>query len=124
MASKQPEIPTTVDLLEMVRALIAKEKGDGLPVSDYALGKYLGWSRSRISSYMTGRTALDDNGCQTVADTLNWPLETVLACIYFERSSKQENDSVTRAWQRLCQRVAVSVFPFFTGFFAVLAFFE
>ena len=124
MNAKAQKIPGTIDFLEMVRELISKEKKDGKPVSDYAVAKRLGMSPQRVSRYFSEVSTLDDQGCQTVADTLNWPLETVLACIYFERSSKQENDSVTRAWQRLCQRVAVSVFPFFTGLFAVLAFFE
>lgn len=123
MTTLQEGIPTTVDLLERVRALIYKEKTDGKPVSDYALGNYLGWSRSRISSYMTGRTTLDESGCQTVADVLNLPLETLLACVQLERATKQGNDTLSRAWERVCHRVAVGVFPFFIGLFSTFHFF-
>lgn len=120
MTVNAPVIPTTVDLLNDVKALISKEKLDGGECSDGRLAREMGWSRARVSSYMTRRTSLDNDACQTVAKALGWPLETVLACIALERAQRAEDDIVARAWARICQRVAVGVGPFFIGFFAVI----
>lgn len=120
MSRKLGHIPTTVDLLEEVRALIAKEKGDGMPVTDYRVAKHLGMSTQRISRYFNGLNTLDDEGCAIVAQALDYPLETVLACVYLERSKRQEqDDTVTQAWQRICQRVAMGAVCFCVGFSSV-----
>lgn len=107
----------------MIRSLISEEHFLGGEVTDYRLAKELGWNPTRISRYVNGQSVLDDDACQTVAKVLAWPLETVLACIYLERSKRLQNDNVTSAWERICQRVAVGVVPFFCGFFGVIHFF-
>lgn len=119
MADNFETIPSTKDLVEQARLLISKKKYGGAAVTDYRLAKELGWDSRRISRYLLGQSTLDDEGCQTLADVLDLPLETVLTCIYFERANKAGNDTVSRAWQRICQSVAFSVVPFFAGFFLV-----
>lgn len=115
MSKKERDIPTTSDFLEMVRELISKEKGDGQPVSDYAMAKYLGFSPQRIYKLLDGQGGLDDQGCERVAEVLELPLETVLACVYLERSRRSENDTLSRAWERVCQSVAPSLAPAVIG---------
>lgn len=113
-------IPTTLDFLEEVRALISKERADGKPVSDYAVAKRLGWKSGRFYNYTSGNSTFDDGACAVIAQTLDYPLETVLACVYLERSKKQDqNDTVTQAWQRICQHVAMSLVCFCVGFSSV-----
>lgn len=115
MSKKEKPIPTSTDFLNMVRELISKEKGDGLPVSDYAIAKRLGFSPQRIYKLMAGQRGLDDQGCERVAEVLELPLETVLACVYLERSRRSENDTLSRAWERVCQSVAPSLAPAVIG---------
>jgi transcriptional regulator with XRE-family HTH domain len=115
MKNKAEPIPGTIQLLEMARELICKEKGDEKPVTDYQLAKRLGWSTARISNYMSGLRTLDDDACETVANALELPLETVLACVYLERSRRSENDTLSRAWERVCQSVAPSLAPAVVG---------
>ena len=121
MNARSNELPSSKDLLEMARSLIAKEKPQYAPVSDYRLAKELGFSHQRVYKLMQGDRALDDNGCEVVAEAIGWPLETVLACVYLERAKKQKNDNVTRALERLCHRVAITVTPIFIGFLAGIA---
>lgn len=118
MNAQAREIPTTAELLEMVRALIQKEKGPDVTISDYAVAKRLGWSPQRIYRLLDGTHTLDENGCLDVAAAIGWPAETVLACIYLERAKKQNKDSLAAALERLCHRVAISVSPVFIGFIA------
>lgn len=115
MKTGQDQIPTTVDLLNMAKELIAKEKGDGKPVSDYALSKRLGFSHQRLYKLMDGTYTLDDQGCERVAEVVGLPLETVLACVYLERSRRSENDKLTQAWEHICQSVAPSLAPAVIG---------
>ena len=121
MADDTAHIPTTVDLLEMARSLMEKEKNGGERLINYRMAKLLGWSPSRLGNYFAGRSTLDEDGCETIAEVIGWPLETVLACVYLERAKKQNNDAVTKAWERLCQRVAITVTPIFIGFLAGIA---
>lgn len=120
MAAKQHDIPTTADLIERVRALISKEKNGGKAISDYRLAKELHTSCSTIGRYRTGASTLDESMSLQVAQVLNLPPESVLACVALERSKRFENDAVTRAWEQVCQRVAVAAGPFFLGFLATL----
>lgn len=115
MDTGQDRIPTTIDFLNMVKELIAKEKEDGKPVSDYAVSKRLGFSSQRVYKLMDGTYTLDDQGCERVSEVLKLPLETVLACIYLERSKRSENDKLTQAWEHICQRVAPSLAPAVIG---------
>lgn len=115
MGNNADQIPTTIDMLNEVKSLIKKEKGISEEVSDYALAKRLGFSHQRIYRLMAGTHTLDEKGCETVADALGWPLETVLACVYLERSRRSENDKLTQAWEHICQRVAPSLAPAITG---------
>jgi len=121
MNAKSEELPTSKDLLEMARSLIAKEKPEYQPVSDYRLAKELGFSHQRVYKLMQGLRALDNDGCQAVAEAIGWPLETVLACVYLERAKRQDNDKVTAALERICHRVAITVTPIFIGFLAGIA---
>ena len=121
MTTKKDHIPSTVDFLEMARSLMEKENLAGGRVSDYAMSKRLGWSTSRICNYFNGRSTLDEKGCVDIAELIGWPAETVLACVYLERAKKQKNDNVTRALERLCHRVAITVTPIFIGFLAGIA---
>lgn len=115
MDTGQDRIPTTIDFLNMVKDLIAKEKGDGKPVSSYAVAKRLEFKTSRIYGLMDGTYTLDDQGCERVAEVVGLPLETVLACVYLERSKRSENDKLTQAWEHICQRVAPSLAPAVIG---------
>jgi hypothetical protein len=115
MRTETGELPTTITFLEMVKELIAKEKGDGKAVSDYALSKRLGFSSQRIYKLTDGTYTLDDQGCERVAEVLELPLETVLACVYLERSRRSENATLSRAWERVCQSVAPSLAPAVIG---------
>jgi transcriptional regulator with XRE-family HTH domain len=108
-------VPDTVEFMSMVKELIAKEKGNADAVTDYQLAKYFGWSTSRISNYMGRVRTLDDEACEAVSDALKIPLETVLACIYLERSRRSENDKLTQAWEHICQSVAPSLAPAVIG---------
>lgn len=67
MDTGQDRIPTTIDFLNMVKELIAKEKGDGKPVSNYAVAKRLEFKTSRIYGLMNGTYTLDDQGCERVS---------------------------------------------------------
>lgn len=124
MDTGQGQIPTTIDFLNMVKGLIAKEKGDDQPVSDYALAKRLGFSHQRIYKLMKGTRSLDDQGCEAVAKELDWPLETVLACVYLERSKRAEKESLSQAWERVCLKVVPSFAPVFIGFSGILVAFS
>lgn len=115
MDTGQDRIPTTVDFLVMVKELIAKEKGDGKPVSDYALSKRLGFSSQRVYKLTDGTYTLDDEGCEVVSRILDWPLETVLACVYLERSKRAEKESLSQAWERVCLKVVPSFAPVIIG---------
>ena len=115
MDKTRDQIPTTGDLLNMVKELIAKEKGDGKPVTDYALAKHLGFKTSRMYGLAAGSHTLDDQGCEAVAKALDWPLETVLACVYLERSKRAEKESLSQAWERVCLKVVPSFAPVIIG---------
>jgi len=121
MNAKYQDIPTTIDLLEEVRSLIKKENPEKESVSNYAVAKYLGFTHQRFYKLVHGSHTLDEQGCVVVAEAIGWPLETVLACVYLERAKKQNNDNVTRALERLCHRVAITVTPIFIGYLAGIA---
>ncbi|MAX55402.1 MAG: hypothetical protein CL537_07810 [Alcanivoracaceae bacterium] len=120
MDAGNDRIPTTIDLLNMVKELIAKEKGDGKPVSDYALSKRLGFSSQRVYKLTDGTYTLDDEGCEVVSKLLDWPLETVLACVYLERSKRAEKETLSQAWERVCLKVVPSFAPAFIGLSGIL----
>lgn len=115
MTKDAKSVPDTIEFMNMVKDLIAKEKGSAAVITDYQLAKYLGWSPARISNYMGRIRTLDDDACETVSEVLKIPLETVLACIYLERSRRSENDKVTQAWEHICQSVAPSLAPAVIG---------
>lgn len=123
MAENIPEIPTTLDFLDEVRALILKENPGLDVVSNNRLAKRLGWDSARLRNYIHGRSTLDEEGCKVIAQVLDYPVETVLACVYLERSKKRDpDDSVTHAWERICQRVAIPAVCFLVGFSSVFPF--
>lgn len=121
MKAERGELPTTLDFLEEVRSLIKKENPQRKSVSNYAVAKYLGFTHQRFYGLVNGSHTLDEQGCEVVAEAIGWPLETVLACVYLERAKKQNNDNVTRALERLCHRVAITITPIFIGFLAGIA---
>ena len=66
--------------------------------SDYQLSKKLGVTQSRITSYRSKRTFMDDSMALKIAYLLDAEPLRVLASIHAEREERQGNDVMVNFW--------------------------
>lgn len=81
---------------------LAKARGLG---SDYAVAKYLGISRSRMSKYRCGHDTLGADLAIKIADDLGLDRGYVLASIAAERASQGDE---RRTWEQVARRLATA----------------
>lgn len=86
---------TTNDFLDMLKAK------RGL-ASDYALGKLLGYSTSRIGNYRKNRSFLEDDQAVLIAEMLEIDPAIVLASVHYERAKKAEEKAV---WKGIFEKL-------------------
>lgn len=89
------KIVTTLDILEAVRSQNIRE---GKPDSDYGIAKTIGISPHGVSSYLRGRTIMDDQIAVKASKALDWPIDQVIGCLLLERAKKLENVDLTNTW--------------------------
>lgn len=84
----------TVDYLDAVKAAYSLE-------SDYQLAKKLAVNQSRISTYRTRLSAMEDDLAVKIAYLLDQNPLTVLADAHIERESKRGADSLVMFWEEV-----------------------
>lgn len=102
---------STIEFLDAIKSAYSL-------TSDGQLAKFLGLTRSGISSYRTGRTYLDDNNAIKVAEVLHIYPALVLAVIHAERTKDEVEKQV---WKDLAKRLGGTAAALLLAFAAVPA---
>ena len=90
---------TAIEFLDEIKA-----RNNGL--SDYAIAKRLGVTRSCISFYRTGRSCFDDETAEKVAEELGVNPVYVMACAHAERAKVP---SIKSHWMEAAERFAAAL---------------
>jgi len=96
---------TTIEFLDAVKEKLGV-------TSDYALAKRLGFSLSAVSSYRTGRRALDDDAALTVAIALEIHPFNVIAAVNAERAKTPEQRA---RWSGVMEKFSASFLNLLLG---------
>ena len=95
----------TIEYLDAVKKKLGIE-------SDYALAKRLGFSLSAVSSYRTGRRALDDDAALVIATALDCHPLQVIAAANAERAKTPEQ---RERWSGVMEKFSVSFLNLLSG---------
>lgn len=88
--------------MENTKKLLDDVKNKNGLTSDNALAALLGVRRQRVSDYYKGARSPDNTVCKRIADTLNQPLNTIIALIEID-AAKNENDK--KEWISYLKRI-------------------
>ncbi len=77
--------------------------------TDYAVGKLLNESRSRLSGYRTGRNKFDEDMCFKVADALGVDPMEVIAAIKLEQCYEKEETEKAGFWSKTLKNTSTSL---------------
>jgi len=77
--------------------------------TDYAVGKLLNESRSRLSSYRTGKTKFNEEMCFKVANALDIEPMEVIAAIKLEQCKEKEDAEMAGFWADTLKKTSATL---------------